>query len=265
MEKRNNSLTIVLVCLILIALVGGFFLGKNSSTINTETNTNNNENVEKTETDVNDNGGEVDNTEANTNENKGVVETNNANKQVVKTVEKNYLVYYDIFSNKKLFDVYSMSANEGSYMIFKYNNKMYMVDSSEMTNAFYCAAKFVNSNGSLSNGIYSCKYDGRYSSDNVTVRELNLSSSDVTKVITFDYPYSSDAQFSVFFINSNDKVDYYHFGEGGSLRTDVLSDYKVKDIKYTCTEEGDGFCKKAQLNLTLQDNKTVNVDNFDWK
>ena len=56
MEKRNNSLTIVLVCLILIALVGGFFLGKNSSTVNTETNTNNNENVEKTETDVNDNG-----------------------------------------------------------------------------------------------------------------------------------------------------------------------------------------------------------------
>ena len=45
----------------------------------------------------------------------------------------------------------------------------------------------------------------------------------------------------------------------------MLSDYKVKDIKYTCTEEGDGFCKKAQLNLTLQDNKTVNVDNFDWK
>lgn len=248
MEKKNNIVTIILVLLVIVALIGGYFIGKSNL-------------FEKKDNKPNDNNS-LEIKENKSNENSNISQNNE-----IETSRK--FEYYDIFENKKLYDIYDISVNEASYMIIGYKNKTYMVFANSMTGIFDCNYKLVNNEVKFSKGVYELadKYDedDELISEGCTIREYNLDPDLLYKVVSTKYPYSTDAQFSTFFIHKDGSVDYYHFGERGEFRTNVLKDYKVKDVSEECLKNGEDGCEKAQLNLTLQDGSSAKADKFDWE
>ena len=178
--------------------------------------------------------------------------------------QSSYLPYYNMFEDKKMYDIYGLNDYDMSKLLIGYNNKMYLATSNDMVHAFRCVNKFVDSPNEFKFTNDSCACENEYDKYGSTLFELNKDSSNVSKVKFTNFPYSSDAQFSIFFINKDGKVDYYHYGEHAKLRLDVLSNYKVKDLKYTCIEAGEIGCGVPQLSLTLFDGSVVNVKDFDW-
>jgi hypothetical protein len=177
--------------------------------------------------------------------------------------------YYDIYEEGKLFDIYSMINQEGSYLIFSYKDMMYMTNGILMNDVLNCTKDFTTDK---SNG-HELEYDGVYectSSEedysNTTINLLDINPKEVYKVLVKEYPYSTDEQFSIFFINKDGTTDYYHYdGYSTRIYENILDLYRIKDVKIECIKYGDFECDKAQLLLTLDDDKTTTLRKFDFR
>ena len=185
-----------------------------------------------------------------------------------KIVEKGNtsIPYYDIFEDKKVYDIYTINYNEGSFMIIGYNNKMYYASSVSMEEVFDCVYRFtMNDNGKITNGIYECVSEDE-DTYGASIVELDIDSNNIEKVIVYSFPLSTDAQYSIYFIHNDGVVDYYHAdGARGSLSKNVFGDYKIMNISQKCIKSGDAGCKKTELTLTLKDGSTRKITNFNFE
>lgn len=186
--------------------------------------------------------------------------------QATKTVEdidKNYITYNHDYRQ----DGYRIYAEGYMGRVIGYDDQLYFINSGGASywTVLNCAneitegAKFKEKQYSCSDNEYASEDEGK-----VYAKKLDLKESDIYKVVIMNYPASSDAQFTIFFIYKSGEVKASHTGES-PVAIKSLKGYKIKDIKkFYCSGGGWETCGDLRLDITLQDGTNTTIKNFKY-
>lgn len=169
-----------------------------------------------------------------------------AGTEVFNSDDENYIEY----GNDGI-DIYTIYRN---IIVFAKNNRLYLANSS--TGIITLNDNIFNINNlTLKNNQAS--FSDPFINNTIYVTDLTIDASSVYKVVATDDRETNDISSNVYILFKNGGLTKYYVGDNIELLdSNILNQYKIKNISEECVSNNDFVCEKVEYKLVLRDNST---------